>query len=93
MVKRESIETDSYKSDFSTSTMFPPGTHFECSTKRGMATCHEVVIREKSGLEVVNADKFAVFVAESGSHKHIGFLSYNPPVLHGKTLVRLVHVV
>ena len=27
------------------------------------------------------------------SHKHIGFLSYNPPVLHGKTLVRLVHVV
>ena len=67
--------------------------HFEYSTKYGMATCHEVVIREKSGLEVVNADKFAVFVAESGSHKYIGFLSYNPPVLHGKTLVRLVHVV
>ena len=68
--------------------MFPLGTHFKCSTKRGMATCHEVVIREKSGLEVVNADKFAVFVAESGSHKHIGFLSYNPLVLHvprGKT--------
>ena len=93
MVKRESIETDSYKSDFTTSTMFPLGTHFECSTKRGMATCHEVVIREKSGLEVVNADKFEVFGAGSGSHKHIGFLSYNPPVLHGKTLVRLVHVV
>jgi hypothetical protein len=48
-----------------------------------MATCHEVVIREKSGLEVVNADKFADFVAESGSHKHIGILSCNPPVLHG----------
>ena len=93
MVKRESIETDSYKSDFTTSTMFPPGTRFECSTKRGMATCHEVVIREKSGLEVVNPDKFADFVAESGSHKHIGILSCNPPVLHGKTLVHLVHVV
>ena len=57
------------------------------------ATCHELVKRKKSGLEVVNADKFADFVAESGSHKHIGILSCNPPVLHGKTLVRLVHVV
>ena len=55
--------------------MFPLGTHFKCSTKRGMATCHEVVIREKSGLEVVNADKFADFVAESGGHKHFGFRS------------------
>ena len=42
--------------------------HFEYSTKYGMATCHEVVIREKSGLEVVNADKFAVFAAESATH-------------------------
>ena len=49
--------------------------HFEYSTKYGMATCHEVVIREKSGLEVVNADKFEVFGAGSGSHKHIGFRS------------------
>ena len=40
--------------------------HFEYSTKYGMATCHEAVIREKSGLEVVNADKFAVFAAEPG---------------------------
>ena len=40
--------------------------HFEYSTKYGMATCHEVVIREKSGLEVVNADKSAVFAAEPG---------------------------
>ena len=31
--------------------------HFEYSTKYGMATCHEVVIREKSGLEVVNAER------------------------------------
>ena len=31
-----------------------------------MATCHEAVIREKSGLEVVNADKSAVFAAEPG---------------------------
>ena len=58
-----------------------------------MVTCHELVNLKKSGLEVVNADKFAVFVAESGSHKHIGILSCNPPVLHGKTIVRLVHVV
>jgi len=40
-----------------------------------MATCHEVVIREKSGLEVVNADKFEFFGAGSGSHKHLGFRS------------------
>ena len=73
--------------------MFPLGTHFECSTKYDTITCHELVKRKKSGLEVVNADKFADFVAESGSHKHIGILSCNPPVLHGKTLVRLVHVV
>ena len=67
--------------------------HLNYSTICGAATCHELVKRKKSGLEVVNADKFAVFVAESGSHKHIGILSCNPPVLHGKTLVRLVHVV
>ena len=40
--------------------------HFEYSTKYGMATCHEVVIREKSGLEVVISDKSAVFTAEPG---------------------------